>query len=96
MGSSGLEAPSPYPVQETVLAKNRQKTADQTASSSNQAATIPAGDSKDSAGNQPGFILPRDAPRELVFEADVRDPVQGQLKLRSSYLGELWFCPKEL
>ena len=30
-----------------------------------------------------------------MFEADVRDPVQGQLKLRSSHLGELWFCPKE-
>ena len=95
VGSSGLEAPSPSPGQETVLAKSQTKMADQAASSSNQAATIPAGDSKESAGNQPGFILPRDAPREPVFEADVRDPVQGQVKLRSSHLCEIWFCPKQ-
>ena len=54
----------------------------------------PTGDPKDSAGNQPGLILPHDAPKEPVFAADIRDPVQGQVKLWSSHLGEIWFYPQ--
>ena len=30
-----------------------------------------------------------------MFEADIRNPVQGQVKLWSSHLGEIWSYPKE-
>ena len=40
-------------------------------------------------------MLPRDAPREPEFEADVRDPVKGDIKLWSSHLGEIWFYPRK-